>query len=45
MHYTVYPTAVTVERVRKSLKTKDAHKAREKRDAILSSLIDMPEAF
>ncbi len=45
MHYTVYPTAVTVKRVRKSLKTKDAHKAREQRDAILSSLIHMPEAF
>lgn len=43
MHYTVYPTAVTVKRVRKSLNTKDAHQARERRDTILSSLIDMPE--
>ena len=45
MHYTVYPTAVTVKRVRKSLKTKDPHKARERRDIILSSLIHMPEAL
>jgi hypothetical protein len=45
MHYTIYPTAVTAKRVRKSLKTKDPHKARERRDIILSSLIHMPETL
>ena len=39
IHYTVYPTPVTVERVRRSLKTKILEEARKRRDKILNSLL------
>ena len=39
VHYTIYPTAITKERVRKSLGTKDLDTAREKRDKIFSNLM------
>ena len=36
IHYTVYPTPVTAERVRRSLKTKDLEIARRKRDRLFA---------
>ena len=39
MHYTAYPTPVTTQRVRRSLKTSDLQTAREKRDAIFGELL------
>lgn len=39
IHYTVYPTPVTVERIRRSLKTKILEEARNRRDKILKSLL------
>ena len=39
IHYTVYPTPVTVERIRRSLKTKILEEARKRRDKILNSLL------
>ena len=39
IHYTVYPTPVTVERIRHSLKTKILEEARNRRDKILNSLL------
>ena len=39
IHYTVYPTPVTVERIRRSLKTKILQEARNRRDKILNSLL------
>ena len=39
VHYTIYPTAITKERVRKSLGTKDIETAREKRDRIFQNLM------
>jgi hypothetical protein len=36
VHYTVYPSPVTAERIRRSLKTKDVSEARRKRDAIFA---------
>ena len=39
IHYTVYPTPVTVERIRRSLKTKILEEARNRRDKILNSLL------
>ena len=38
VHYTIYPTPVTVERIRRSLKTKILEEARNRRDKILNSL-------
>ena len=38
MHYTAYPTPVTTQRVRRSLRTSDLVTARERRDAILGEL-------
>ena len=35
LHYTVYPTPVTSERRRRSLRTRSIKKARQKRDQIL----------
>jgi len=34
IHYTVYPTPITAERIRLSLRTKDLGEARRKRDAL-----------
>ena len=39
IHYTIYPTPVTVERIRRSLKTKTLEEARNRRDKILHSLL------
>ena len=39
IHYTVYPTPVPVERIRRSLKTKILEEARNRRDKILNSLL------
>ena len=38
LHYTVYPTPVTAERKRKSLRTQSVSLARQKRDKFLLSL-------
>ena len=37
IHYTVYPTPITAERVRKSLKTKDIKVARRRRNEIFAT--------
>jgi len=39
VHYTIYPTPVTVQRIRRSLKTKILEEARNRRDKILNSLL------
>jgi hypothetical protein len=39
VHYTVYPTAITKERIRRSLGTKDLTLARERRDIFFAQLI------
>ena len=38
VHYTVYPTPVTKQRVRKSLKTKCLDEARRKRDSLFKQM-------
>ena len=38
LHYTVYPTPFTKERIRRSLGTKDVKIARERRDQFFSHL-------
>ncbi len=38
LHYTVYPTSFTKERIRRSLGTKDIKTARERRDSFFSQL-------
>ena len=40
IHYTIYPTPVTVERIRHSLKTKSLTEARSRRDEILNELLN-----
>ena len=45
IHYTVYPTPVTVERIRRSLKTKILEEARNRRDKILNSLLIQASQF
>ena len=40
IHYTIYPTPVTVERIRRSLKTKSLPEARSRRDEILDELLN-----
>ena len=45
IHYTIYPTPVTAERIRHSLKTKNLIEARNLRDQILESFqptVDLP---
>ncbi|MFT5124050.1 MAG: hypothetical protein ACI9TH_000562 [Kiritimatiellia bacterium] len=37
IHYTIYPTPVTKQRIRKSLHTKSLAEARVRRDSILST--------
>ena len=39
LHYTVYPTPTTKERVRRSLGTKDVAVARERRDSFFQQLM------
>lgn len=43
-HYTVYPTRITKERVRCSLKTKCVVEARKRRDELLRRLAHAQEA-
>ena len=43
IHYTIYPTPVTVERIRRSLKTKNLNEARVLRDKILIQIINCEE--
>ena len=38
IHYTAYPSPVTTQRVRQSLKTKDVVLARQRRDALFADL-------
>jgi hypothetical protein len=38
LHYTVYPTPFTKERIRRSLGTKDVKVARERRDNFFNQL-------
>lgn len=38
VHYTVYPTPITKERVRRSLKTKHVEEARQRRDELFRQL-------
>ena len=40
IHYTIYPTPVTVERIRSSLKTKNLQEARIRRDEVLEKLLN-----
>jgi len=40
IHYTIYPTPVTVERIRHSLKTKMLPEARSRRNKILDELLN-----
>lgn len=40
IHYTIYPTPVTVERIRHSLKTKNLQEARIRRDDVLEKLLN-----
>ena len=39
LHYTVYPTPFTKERIRRSLGTKDLTVARERRDSFFQQLL------
>lgn len=41
IHYVVHPTPITKERVRRSLGTKSLPEARARRDALLSSHLDL----
>ena len=38
LHYTAYPTPLTTQRMRRSLKTRDVTLARSRRDAVLAQL-------
>ena len=38
VNYTVYPTPITKQRVRKTLKTKCVHEARRKRDVLFKQM-------
>ena len=40
IHYTIYPTPVTAERIRRSLKTKILPEAQSRRDEILDELLN-----
>ncbi len=44
LHYTVYPTPFTSERVRRSLKTRSLEVARARRDRIFENLRETVEA-
>ena len=44
LHYTVYPTPFTKERVRRSLGTKDVKTARERRDVFFENLAKQASA-
>ena len=40
IHYTIHPTKITKERVRRSLSTKDVVEARQRRDKLLRRLVN-----
>ena len=42
IHYTIYPTPVTAERIRHSLKTRNLTEARRLRDQILENILSQP---
>ena len=42
LHYTIYPTPFTKERIRRSLGTKDIQVARERRDSFFTMLATAP---
>ena len=44
IHYTVHPTPVTKERVRRSLRTKCPAEARRRRDEVLAGLLRPDES-
>ena len=44
LHYTIYPTPFTKERIRRSLGTKDVHVARERRDNFFAALANNSNA-
>ena len=44
LHYTVYPTPFTKERIRRSLGTKDVNLARERRDQFFNHLAKQSSA-
>lgn len=44
LHYTVHPTPLTKERIRRSLGTKDVRIARERRDNFFATLANNPGA-
>ena len=44
LHYTEYPTILTKQRVRRSLKTKCVVEARQRRDAVLAQLAGCAKA-
>ena len=44
LHYTIYPTSFTKDRIRRSLGTKDVEVARRRRDAFFSGLAVKPMA-
>ncbi|HKB57498.1 MAG TPA: hypothetical protein VKC51_07895 [Lacunisphaera sp.] len=44
LHYTVYPTSFTKERIRRSLGTKDVKTARERRDSFFNQLAKQSSA-
>ncbi len=44
LHYTVYPTPFTKERIRRSLGTKDLTVARERRDSFFQQLLGQGSA-
>ena len=43
LHYTSYPTPVTTQRIRRSLKTRDLTVARKRRDAVLTQLFSVAQ--
>ncbi len=42
LHYTLYPTAFTRQRIRRSLGTKDINAARSRRDRFFAQLLARP---
>jgi hypothetical protein len=40
IHYTIYPTPVTAERIRQSLKTRILSEARKRRDDVFRTLLN-----
>jgi len=45
LHYTIHPTPLTKERIRRSLGTRDIYLARKQRDMIFANLSARPAKF